>query len=149
MTSPVPLRAARIIFASPGVGKRIFIGAFWRTHVALAPNELDDLKELRNLIKAGREIPERYYSATAGHTDSDPLLRNYGVMHLHLGGKGSDTLLFLMQFTDRVLLLETNTHRRFQRECAGLIRQHGLFPVPRPKIVVTVGRKHRGKNPKD
>lgn len=109
----------------------------------MTPREKSDLEVLLLSIESGDEIPGDFYSATAGHPESDPLLRDYGVMHLHLGGKGSDTLLFLMQFADRVVLLETNTHRRFQRQCAELIRQHKLAPVAKPKIVAKRSRKPR------
>lgn len=40
-------------------------------------------------------------------------------MHLHLGGKHSDTLVFLIQYADRVVLLETNTHVHFRTQPAG------------------------------
>ena len=40
-------------------------------------------------------------------------------MHLHLGGKYSDTLVFLIQYADRVVLLETNTHMHFRTQLAG------------------------------
>lgn len=85
-------------------------------------------------------MPDEFYSATAGHPDRDPLLRDYGVMHLHLGGKGSDTLLFLMQFADKVVLLETNTHRRFRRQSAELIRYHRLMPAAKPAVEVRKSR---------
>jgi hypothetical protein len=31
-------------------------------------------------------------------------------LHLHLGGKDSDTLVFLIQYADRVVLLKSNSH---------------------------------------
>lgn len=40
-------------------------------------------------------------------------------MHLHLGGKDSDVILFLIQYADRVVLLETNTHVHFRTQPAG------------------------------
>ena len=40
-------------------------------------------------------------------------------MHLHLGGKGSDSLVFLIQYAERVVSLETNTHAHFRTEPAG------------------------------
>lgn len=61
-------------------------------------------------------------------------------MHLHLGGRGSDTLLFLMQFADKVVLLETNTHRRFRRQSAELIRHHRLMPAAKPAVEVRKSR---------
>lgn len=40
-------------------------------------------------------------------------------MHLHLGGKDSDTLVFLIQYADVVVLLESNTHVHFRTQPAG------------------------------
>ena len=40
-------------------------------------------------------------------------------MHLHLGGKDSDVLVLLIQYPDRVVLLETNTHVHFRTQPAG------------------------------
>ena len=40
-------------------------------------------------------------------------------MHPHLGGEGSDILVFPIQYRDRVLLLETNTHVHFRTQPAG------------------------------
>jgi hypothetical protein len=40
-------------------------------------------------------------------------------MHLHLGGKDSDTLVFLVQYADLVLLLESNSHVHFRTSPQG------------------------------
>lgn len=64
--------------------------------------------------------------------------------HGHLGNQTADTLLFLMQFRDSVLLLETNTHNRFAREGELLIQQHKLSPIPAIKVVY---KKQRRKDP--
>jgi len=40
-------------------------------------------------------------------------------MHLHLGGKDSDVLVFLIQYADRIVLLETNSHVHFRTQPAG------------------------------
>ncbi len=47
------------------------------------------------------------------------MLADQGIMHLHLGGRGSDVLVFLIQYADRVVLLETNTHVHFRTQPAG------------------------------
>ncbi|MBO9706797.1 MAG: hypothetical protein J7521_01180 [Caulobacter sp.] len=41
------------------------------------------------------------------------------MIHLHLGGQNSDVLLFLVQYPDRVVLLEINTHQHFATEPKG------------------------------
>ena len=40
-------------------------------------------------------------------------------MHLHLGGQNSDELLFLVQYPERVVLLEINSHKHFATEPKG------------------------------
>ncbi len=40
-------------------------------------------------------------------------------MHLHLGGKDSDIIVFLIQYADRVVLLETNSHIHFRTRPEG------------------------------
>ncbi len=77
--------------------------------------ELDDMIES---IERGDGVPERLYRAGIDR-DADGLLASTGIMHLHLGGKNSDTIVFLIQYADRVVLLETNTHVHFRTQPAG------------------------------
>lgn len=111
---------------------------------ALDPAEERDLAALVEYISNGAEIPERFYRPGVGAHDQ--LLHEYGILHLHLGSRTSDTLLFLMQFTDRVVLLETNTHQRFRRGCEQFIRTHRLAPVPKP--IVVARKRPRFSRPK-
>lgn len=69
-------------------------------------------------IERGDGVPEAHYRAGID-TDRDGLLADRGIMHLHLGGKDSDVLVFLIQYADQVVLLETNTHVHFRTEPAG------------------------------
>ncbi|GIK98049.1 MAG: hypothetical protein BroJett029_22580 [Alphaproteobacteria bacterium] len=114
----------------------------FRRHKSLNPAEEADFLDLVRRIQSGNEIPDRFYRPRSG--EADQLLQNYGVLHLHLGEQTSDTLLFLIQFTDEVLFLETNTHNRFARECELLIQQHKLEPIPAFEVV---HKKQRGKDP--
>jgi len=77
--------------------------------------ELDDIIES---IERGDGVPEAHYRAGVDR-DEDRLLADRGIMHLHLGGKDSDILVFLIQYADRVVLLETNTHVHFRTQPAG------------------------------
>ena len=77
----------------------------WRDYAAIGKNpalraELDDIVE-----SIGR--------------DRDALLEDMGIMHLHLGGRHSDTLIFLIQYDDLVLLLESNSHVHFRTNPKG------------------------------
>jgi hypothetical protein len=78
----------------------------------------DDLDDIIDRISQGHTLPERYYRAGIDR-DHDDLLETEGVVHLHLGGRNSDVLLFLVQYPDRVVLLEINTHKHFATEPKG------------------------------
>lgn len=77
--------------------------------------ELDNIIES---IERGDGVPESHYRAGIDR-DEDALLADQGIMHLHLGGKDSDMLVFLIQYADRVVVLETNTHLHFRTQPAG------------------------------
>lgn len=78
----------------------------------------DELDEIIESIERGDGVADAHYRAGIDR-DGDGLLEERGVMHLHLGGKSSDTLVFLVQYADRVVLLETNTHVHFRTQPAG------------------------------
>jgi hypothetical protein len=77
--------------------------------------ELDDIIES---IERGDGASDCHYRAGID-LDEDSLLTDQGIMHLHLGGKDSDVIVFLIQYADRVVLLETNTHVHFRTQPAG------------------------------
>lgn len=77
--------------------------------------ELDDIIES---IERGDGVSDCHYRAGID-LDEDSLLADQGIMHLHLGGKDSDVIVFLIQYADRVVLLETNTHVHFRTQPAG------------------------------
>lgn len=70
---------------------------------------LMDFNELVDCIYNGQEIPESYYRL--GVDDGkDRLLAERGVKHLHLGGRASNTLVYLIELDDRVILLRIAGH---------------------------------------
>ena len=77
-----------------------------------------ELDEIIESIERGDGVPEPHYRAGIDR-DQDGLLADHGIMHLHLGGKASDILVFLIQYEDRVVLLETNTHVHFRTQPPG------------------------------
>lgn len=77
-----------------------------------------ELLDIIESIEAGAGAPETCYRAGIDRTP-DGLLEQHGIMHLHLGGKESDILVFLIQYADRVVLLETNSHIHFRTQPAG------------------------------
>ncbi len=86
--------------------------------VAQRPDLQDELDEIIESIERGDGAPEACYRAGID-TDKDGLLDEKGIMHLHLGGKNSPTLVFLVQYSDQVVLLETNSHIHFRTKPAG------------------------------
>jgi hypothetical protein len=74
----------------------------------LSERQLDDLVKIRSGIRIGVDLSP-YYRRNHKQTE-DELLATRHVMHLHLGGQGSDTLLYLIQFPDDVLFLCVDTH---------------------------------------
>jgi len=80
----------------------------------------DDLNDIITQVSIGEDLSERFYRAGIDD-DPDALLEQEGVIHLHLGGKNSDVLLFLVQYPDRVVLLEINTHKHFKTDPIGTL----------------------------
>lgn len=78
----------------------------------------DELDEIIESIERGDGVPDAHYR-TGIDRDEDALLAERGIMHLHLGGKDSDVLVFLIQYADRVAMLETNSHMHFRTRPAG------------------------------
>jgi hypothetical protein len=82
------------------------------------PDLRAELDEIIESIERGDGVAEAHYRSGIDQ-DEDRLLADQGIMHLHLGGRGSDVLVFLIQYADRVVLLETNTHVHFRTQPAG------------------------------
>ncbi len=75
----------------------------------------EELLDIIESIEAGIGAPEACYRTGIDRTP-EGLLERHGIMHLHLGGKESDILVFLIQYVDRVVLLETNSHIHFRTQ---------------------------------
>ncbi len=92
----------------------------WRDHAEIGkdPGLRAQLDEIIESIGRGEGVPEEYYRAGIDQ-DRDELLQQRGIMHLHQGGRNSDTLLFLVQYADTVLLLESNSHVHFRTNPQG------------------------------
>jgi hypothetical protein len=71
-------------------------------------------------IENGTPLPHGYYRSGIGHTP-DELLEIDGIMHLHLGHPGTRELLFLIQYSDHVLLLEVSDHAHFADDPPGTV----------------------------
>lgn len=84
------------------------------------PDLQQHVLDLVEAIVDGDPLPDWAYRSGIDHDDPpDRLLSRYGVMHLHLGAKNSNDLLFLMQFQDHVVILAIGNHRHFAEEPPG------------------------------
>jgi hypothetical protein len=115
-----PLPALRLRLSRIEHKPKPVFAAGWHdfANVKNKPGLQDELLAIIDSIERGHGVPDRHYRAGIDR-DRDGLLEETGIMHLHLGGKDSDVLLFLIQYEDRVVLLETNTHMHFRTEPAG------------------------------
>jgi len=82
-----------------------------------------NLLEIIRCIGAGNLIPEKFYRNGIGR-DDDPLLEEHGIKHLHLHEDTEvDALLFLVEYSQFVLLLCVDGHRRhFQKPEGSVLR---------------------------
>jgi hypothetical protein len=94
--------------------------AHWTDYAGIKANPalLDEFEDIVESIERGDGVPEAHHRAGID-VDSDDLLAQKGIMHLHLGGQDSDVLVFRIQYADRVVLLETNAHIHCRTEPAG------------------------------
>ena len=111
MKQPQPARRLRLprIEQKP---KKVFAER-WADFAGIKarPTLVNELVQIIRRIERGDGVPEEHYR--------DGLLEDKGIMHLHLGGKDSDVLVFLIQYAGEVVLLETNSHVHFRIQPAG------------------------------
>ncbi len=86
--------------------------------VTKTPALMEELFQALQSIRRGDGVPAAHYRAGIDR-DRDALLEEQGIMHLHLGGRDSDVLVFPIQYSDRVVLLESNMHVHFRTSPAG------------------------------
>ena len=70
--------------------------------------EQEDYKKLLRLLLSGGDI-SNYYRKDVDK-GGDKLLSKHRIMHLHLNGKDSDSILYLIQYPEHVVLLCVDTH---------------------------------------
>ena len=93
-----------------------------------------EFNELQDCIHNGDPVPDAYYRLDVGKT-KDRLLDEAGVKHLHLGGRGSETVVYLLELEDRVVFLRISDHRYLEDEPRGslLSQEIGYRLYPSPK----------------
>lgn len=82
-----------------------------------------NLIEIIRCIGAGNLVPEKFYRNGIDR-DDDPLLEQHGIKHLHLHEDTDvDALLFLVEYSEFVLLLCVDGHRRhFEKPEGSVLR---------------------------
>lgn len=71
--------------------------------------DVAELAIIIDSIQRGYGVPNSCYRAGLGATP-DALLSSNGIMHIHLGGKTGNSLIYLMQFDDEVVLMRAGGH---------------------------------------
>lgn len=77
-----------------------------------------DFNEVLDCLHNGEEIPDRFYKLNVDR-HGDRLLNEIGVKHLHLGGQGSDVIVYFAEFDRAVELIEINGHIHLESEPRG------------------------------
>ena len=81
--------------------KQIIIDDLFVVQVLLNDRQERDYITIRGLIRTGGDLGLYY----RGSITSDRLLKLLKVLHLHLGGPGSDAILYLIQYPEHVLFV--------------------------------------------
>ncbi len=83
---------------------------------------LMQFNELMDCIANGWPVPDEFYRLEVDQ-NRDLLLERTGVKHLHLGGRGSDILVYLVELEDRVIMLRISGHAYLQDNPRGSLLQ--------------------------
>jgi hypothetical protein len=74
--------------------------------IPLTDRQRRDYAAIVGLIRVGGDLGPYYRRSTT----ADRLLTTQKVLHLHLGGAGSDAILYAVQYPEHVLLVRIDTH---------------------------------------
>lgn len=95
------------------------------------PHLQQHVLDIVDAIAGGEALPQWAYRSGIDSDDPpDRLLSRYGIMHLHLGSKTSNDLMFLMQFDDHVVILAIGNHKHFAEDPPGKL----LYEFHRAKV---------------
>lgn len=86
-----------------------------------------EFHDLEDCIINGWVVPEEFYRIDID-LNRDRLLAETGIKHLHLNGRGSETIVYLLELPDQVIFLRIADHRYLEDEPRGirLLRALGL-----------------------
>lgn len=74
--------------------------------ISLTDRQRRDYAAIVGLIRVGGDLRPYYRRSTV----ADRLLKAHKVLHLHLGGAGSDAILYAVQYPEHGLLVRIDTH---------------------------------------
>jgi hypothetical protein len=82
---------------------------------------------LEDHIVNGWRVPDEFYRSDIDE-NRDRLLEEMGIKHLHLNGRGSDIIVYLIELEDQVIFLRIANHSYLEDEPRGLrlLRALGL-----------------------
>jgi hypothetical protein len=83
---------------------------------------------LADCIENGWPVPDEYYRFDVDK-NRDSLLRATGVKHLHLDGRGSDIIVYLVELPDKVIALLIANHQYLEDNPRGSLLRR-LFGLP-------------------
>lgn len=121
--------------------KRIIQAIDFYVAFELTESQENDLVKIRGLIKNGGDLTP-YYRAS---TRCDNLLKEKQVLHLHLGGSGSNALLYLIQYPERVLFLCVDDHIHLEDNPAGKKLSNTARQRAESEIEAEVEQDHENK----
>jgi hypothetical protein len=83
--------------------------------------------DLEDHIENGWTVPDEFYRLDVDQ-NRDRLLDETGIKHLHLNGRGSDAVVYLIELDDKVIFLRIANHAYLEDEPRGirLLRALGL-----------------------
>ena len=105
-------------------------------YVKFEAAEQADFVELRRLLLEGGDLSKYYRSDVV--KGGDKLLVNHHVMHLHLCGKGSDTLVYLIQYPEHVVLLRIDTHVHLNDNPPGIKFKNGFEKLAAAQVEAAI-----------
>lgn len=95
-----------------------FVGDTLDVRIKLSNETALDLADLRDLVQSGSPLPGRYYRPSMARR-SDDLLFNRGIMHLHLKSHDDDTVVYLIQYQDHIVIICIDTHKHLRAHPPG------------------------------
>jgi len=89
-----------------GTPKKVVEDDYFYIGKILSERQVADLDRIRTLLALGGDLTPYYRRSRA----FDLLLKRQQIIHLHLGGPGSDAILYLIQYPEHVLFLAVDGH---------------------------------------